>query len=170
VLQHTKEVHDHPHGQTQVSQELPRISQICPRAALWWHWTARVIHRSGHSCHPTSYETPEDPGSLRDGHLVALSSLKFSLSLSKPLLEFPYILAPDLEGHWYAWLCQFLASVGGSLIIADIPIPTSQWEGDFFLMDQAVTLDQWDDPTALRIWLISLWTTSSMTGSRACLS
>ena len=55
--------------------------------------------------------------------------------LSKPLLQYPSVRAPHLEGHYYVHIRRFLAKHKASLEIECIPEPTYERLGDEYIMD-----------------------------------
>jgi len=55
--------------------------------------------------------------------------------MSKPLLQYPGIRAPHLEGHYYVHIRRFLAKHNASLEIDCIPKPTYERKGDEYIMD-----------------------------------
>jgi hypothetical protein len=52
-----------------------------------------------------------------------------------PLLQYPEIRAPHLEGHYYVNIRRFLAQNKSSLEIECIPTPTYKRQGDEYIMD-----------------------------------
>jgi hypothetical protein len=55
--------------------------------------------------------------------------------MSKPLLQYPGIRAPHLEGHYYVYIRGFLGKPNASLEIDCIPKPTYEQKGDAYIMD-----------------------------------
>jgi hypothetical protein len=53
----------------------------------------------------------------------------------KPLLQYPSMRAPHLEGHYYAHIRQFLAKHNASLEIECTPTPSYERQGDQYIMD-----------------------------------
>jgi hypothetical protein len=55
--------------------------------------------------------------------------------LSQPLLQYPDIRAPHLEGHYYVHIRRFLAQNRASLEIEYVPKPSYERQGDEYIMD-----------------------------------
>jgi hypothetical protein len=55
--------------------------------------------------------------------------------MSLPLLQYPEIRAPHLEGHYYTHIRRFLARNKASLEIDCIPPPVYERQGDEYIMD-----------------------------------
>jgi hypothetical protein len=77
------------------------------------------------------------PGYGKDIATVFLRWNQHASGLSQPLLEYPSIRAPHLDGYYYSTLRQFLAKCNGSLEIECVPTPTSERDGDEYIMDVA---------------------------------
>jgi hypothetical protein len=63
------------------------------------------------------------------------NQLATASGLSMPLLQYPEIRAPHLEGHYYVYIRRFLAQNKSSLEIECIPTPTYKRQGDEYTMD-----------------------------------
>ena len=75
------------------------------------------------------------PGYGQDIATVFLRWFQHASGLSKPLLQFPDVRAPHLDGYYYLNMRLFLAKRGGSLEIACVPQPTTERHGDEYIMD-----------------------------------
>jgi hypothetical protein len=67
--------------------------------------------------------------------MIFLRTQHNASGLSQPLLQYPEIRAPHLEGHYYAHILRFLAQHNASLEIECIPKPTYERQGDEYIMD-----------------------------------
>lgn len=75
---------------------------------------------------------------LRKVWLCTLSWAQLSAGVHYPLLEHPSRSIPYLEGRYIKSLRGFLASINGSLIVREVPVPRLQREGDMHLMTFAL--------------------------------
>jgi hypothetical protein len=75
------------------------------------------------------------PGYGKDIATVFLLWIQHASGLSRPLLQYPSIHAPHLEGYYYANMRRFLARSNGSLEIDCVPQPTKERDGDEYIMD-----------------------------------
>ena len=66
---------------------------------------------------------------------IFLRTFQHASGLSKPLLQYPRIRAPHLEGHYYVHIRRFLAKHRASLEIDCIPESTDERLGDTYIMD-----------------------------------
>jgi hypothetical protein len=66
---------------------------------------------------------------------IFLRTFQNASGLSQPLLQYPTIRAPHLEGHYYVHIRRFLAKHNASLEIKCIPKPTYERQGDEYIMD-----------------------------------
>jgi exonuclease III len=79
------------------------------------------------------------PGQPQQMLLITLDQLQHNSGLGTPLLEFPDIRAPHLEGLWIPQIRKFLQRIHGSLRIADLTIQPLQRYHDYYIMDAVVT-------------------------------
>jgi hypothetical protein len=63
-----------------------------------------------------------------------LRTFQNASGMSLPLLQYPEIRAPHLEGHYYAHIRRFLAKHNASLEIDCVPSPTQERQGDKYIM------------------------------------
>ncbi|OEU23095.1 hypothetical protein FRACYDRAFT_233261 [Fragilariopsis cylindrus CCMP1102] len=88
------------------------------------------------------------PGYGKQLATIFLRTFQHASGLSKPLLQYPRIRAPHLEGHYYVHIQRFLAKHRASLEIECIPISIDERIGDTYIMDvvcapeSAQTLDR----------------------------
>jgi hypothetical protein len=88
------------------------------------------------------------PGYGKQLATIFLRTFQHASGLSKPLLEYPGIRAPHLEGHYYVHIRRFLAKHRASLEIECIPKSIDERIGDTYIMDvvcvpsAALTLDR----------------------------
>jgi hypothetical protein len=75
------------------------------------------------------------PGYGKQLATIFLRTFQHASGLSLPLLQYPEIRAPHLEGHYYAHIRRFLAKHNASLEIECIPKPTQERQGDEYIMD-----------------------------------
>ena len=75
------------------------------------------------------------PGYGKQLVTIFLRTFQNASGLSKPLLQYPMIRAPHLEGHYYVHIRRFLAKHSASLEIECIPEPTYERQGDEYIMD-----------------------------------
>jgi hypothetical protein len=75
------------------------------------------------------------PGYGKQLATIFLRTFQNASGLSKPLLQYPEIRAPHLEGHYYVHIRRFLAQNNSSLEIDCIPQPTYERQGDEYIMD-----------------------------------
>jgi hypothetical protein len=75
------------------------------------------------------------PGYGKQLATIFLRTFQNASGLSLPLLQYPDIRAPHLEGHYYVHIRRFLAQTGSSLEIECIPKPTYERQGDEYIMD-----------------------------------
>ena len=75
------------------------------------------------------------PGYGKDIATVFLRWNQHASGLSQPLLQYPAIRAPHLDGYYYSSLRSFLARSNGSLEIDCVPSPTHERCGDEYIMD-----------------------------------
>jgi hypothetical protein len=61
--------------------------------------------------------------------------------MSLPLLQYPALRAPHLEGHYYDHIGRFLAKHNASLEIEYIPRITQERQGDEYIMDVVCSLE-----------------------------
>jgi uncharacterized protein YbaR (Trm112 family) len=64
-----------------------------------------------------------------------LRTFQNASGLSEPLLQYPSIRAPHLEGHYYVHIRRFLAKHSASLEIEYIPNAVYERQGDEYIMD-----------------------------------
>ena len=81
--------------------------------------------------------TIRSPGHGQDILRIFLRTFQHASGLSKPLLEYPNARAPHLEGHYYVYLRNFIATHKIQLEFACVKRPTPEREGDHFIMDRA---------------------------------
>jgi hypothetical protein len=77
----------------------------------------------------------QTPGYGQEITTVFLRWNQHALGLSQPLLQFPSIRAPHLDGYYYSNMRRFLARHKGSLEIECVPKPTKERYGDEYVMD-----------------------------------
>jgi hypothetical protein len=75
------------------------------------------------------------PGYGKQLATIFLRTYQNASGLSLPLLQYPAIRAPHLEGHYYAHIRRFLAKHRASLEIECIPKATYERQGDEYIMD-----------------------------------
>jgi hypothetical protein len=75
------------------------------------------------------------PGYGKQLAMIFLRTFQNASGMSKPLLQYPEIRAPHLEGHYYVHIRRFLAKHGASLEIEGIPNETFERQGDEYIMD-----------------------------------
>jgi hypothetical protein len=75
------------------------------------------------------------PGYGKQLATIFLRTFQNASGLSQPLLQYPRIRAPHLEGHYYIHIRRFLANNNASLEIECIPKPTYERQGDEYIMD-----------------------------------
>ncbi|OEU19894.1 hypothetical protein FRACYDRAFT_235957 [Fragilariopsis cylindrus CCMP1102] len=75
------------------------------------------------------------PGYGKQLAMIFLRTFQHASGLSKPLLEYPGIRAPHLEGHYYVHIRRFLAKHRASLEIECIPKSIDERIGDTYIMD-----------------------------------
>jgi hypothetical protein len=75
------------------------------------------------------------PGYGKQLATIFLRIFQNASGLSLPLLQYPEIRAPHLEGHYYAHIRRFLARNKASLEIECIPKPVQERQGDEYIMD-----------------------------------
>jgi hypothetical protein len=77
------------------------------------------------------------PGYGKQLAIIFLRTFQNASGMSLPLLQYPEIQAPHLEGHYYAHISRFLAKHNASLEIDCVPSPspTQERQGDEFIMD-----------------------------------
>ena len=75
------------------------------------------------------------PGYGQDISKVFLRWIQHASGLSQPLLQFPEVRAPHLEGYYYSNMRRFLAKIDGSLEITCVPSPSLERDGDEYIMD-----------------------------------
>jgi hypothetical protein len=75
------------------------------------------------------------PGYGKQLVMIFLRTQQNASGLSQPLLQYPEIRAPHLEGHYYTRIRRFLAPHHASLEIECIPKPTYERQGDEYIMD-----------------------------------
>ncbi|OEU11118.1 hypothetical protein FRACYDRAFT_246229 [Fragilariopsis cylindrus CCMP1102] len=75
------------------------------------------------------------PGYGKQIGTIFLRTFQNASGLSKPLLQYPSVRAPHLEGHYYVHIRRFLAKHKASLEIECIPEPTYERLGDEYIMD-----------------------------------
>jgi hypothetical protein len=78
--------------------------------------------------------------------LITLDMLRHNLGLGTPLLEYPHIWVPHLEGLWILKIRKFLQRMERSLTIADITIQPLQRQHDCHIMDAVVTGSSFPPP------------------------
>jgi hypothetical protein len=79
------------------------------------------------------------PGYGKQLATIFLRTFQNASGLSQPLLQYPTIRAPHLEGHFYVHIRRFLANNGASLEIECIPKPVDERQGDEYIMDIVCT-------------------------------
>jgi hypothetical protein len=75
------------------------------------------------------------PGYGQDIATVFLRWNQHASGLSLPLLQYPSVRAPHLDGYYYSNMRRFLSKTNGSLEIACTPKPTVERFGDAYIMD-----------------------------------
>ena len=75
------------------------------------------------------------PGYGKDIATVFLKWFQHSSGLSQPLLQYPKVRAPHLEGYYYSNMRRFLAKYSGSLEIDCVPRSKKERDGDEYIMD-----------------------------------
>jgi hypothetical protein len=75
------------------------------------------------------------PGYGKQLATIFLRTFQNASGLSLPLLQYPDIRAPHLEGHYYVHIRRFLAKHNASLEIECIPKATFERQGDEYIMD-----------------------------------
>jgi len=75
------------------------------------------------------------PGYGRQLATIFLRTFQHASGLSLPLLQYPLLRAPHLEGHYYVHIRRFLAKHNASLEIQCIPKATYERQGDEYIMD-----------------------------------
>ena len=75
------------------------------------------------------------PGYGKDIATVFLRWNQHASGLSLPLLQYPSVRAPHLDGYYYSTLRRFLARSNGSLEVECVPTPTTERWGDEYIMD-----------------------------------
>jgi hypothetical protein len=75
------------------------------------------------------------PGYGKQLATIFLRTFQNASGLSKPLLQYPGIRAPHLEGHYYVHIRRFLAKHRASLEIDCIPKSIDERIGDTYIMD-----------------------------------
>ncbi|OEU18182.1 hypothetical protein FRACYDRAFT_236453 [Fragilariopsis cylindrus CCMP1102] len=75
------------------------------------------------------------PGYGKQVATIFLRTFQHASGLSKPLLQYPGIRAPHLEGHYYVHIRRFLAKHRASLEIECIPESIDERIGDTYIMD-----------------------------------
>jgi hypothetical protein len=70
---------------------------------------------------------------------IFLQTFQNASGLSQPLMQYPTIRAPHLEGHYYAHIRRFLAQNNASLETECIPKLTYERQGDEYIMDVVCT-------------------------------
>ena len=75
------------------------------------------------------------PGYGKDIATVFLRWNQHASGLSQPLLQYPTVRAPHLEGYYYSNIRKFLARSNGSLEIDCVPMATNERDGDAYIMD-----------------------------------
>jgi hypothetical protein len=88
------------------------------------------------------------PGYGRDITTVFLKWIQHLPWLSQPLLQYPNVRAPHLEGYYYSNMRQFLAKNTGSLEIDCVPKPKKERNGDEYIMDVICSPE---DTTSLKL-------------------
>jgi hypothetical protein len=77
------------------------------------------------------------PGKEHDLLLIVLSWLQNCAGVGFPVLERPsFPLLHLVEGHWLFSVREFLDYINGALEIINIPIQSTQRNGDFYLMEK----------------------------------
>jgi hypothetical protein len=75
------------------------------------------------------------PGYGKQLATIFLRTFQNASGMSLPLLQYPMIRAPHLEGHYYVHIRRFLAKNRASLEIECIPKPVNERQGDEYIMD-----------------------------------
>jgi hypothetical protein len=75
------------------------------------------------------------PGYGKQLATIFLRTIQNASGLSLPLLQYPEIRAPHLEGHYYVHIRRFLAKHNANLEIECIPKATYERQGDEYIMD-----------------------------------
>jgi len=75
------------------------------------------------------------PGYGKQLATIFLRTYQNASGMSLPLLQYPDIRAPQLEGHYYVHIRRFLAKHRASLEIECIPKATYERQGDEYIMD-----------------------------------
>jgi hypothetical protein len=75
------------------------------------------------------------PGYSKQLTTIFLQTFQNASGLSKPLLQYPMIRAPHLEGHYYVHIRRFLAKHSASLEIECIPKLTYERQAEEYIMD-----------------------------------
>ena len=79
------------------------------------------------------------PGYGKEMATIFLRTLQHTSGMSQPLLQYPDIRAPHLEGHYYSHIRKFLSKHKAQLEIECIPPPTYERHGDAYIMDVICT-------------------------------
>jgi hypothetical protein len=80
------------------------------------------------------------PGYGKQLATIFLRTFQNASGLSQPLLQYPDITAPHLEGHYYVHIRRFLAQNRANLEIECIPKPSYERQGDEYIMDVVCSL------------------------------
>jgi hypothetical protein len=75
------------------------------------------------------------PGYGKQLATIFLRTFQNASGLSLPLLQYPEIRAPHLEGHYYAHIRRFLSKHKANLEIECIPKANYERQGDEYIMD-----------------------------------
>jgi hypothetical protein len=75
------------------------------------------------------------PGYGKQLATIFLRTYQNASGMSLPLLQYPTIRAPHLEGHYYVHIGRFLAKHSANLEIECIPKATYERQGDEYIMD-----------------------------------
>jgi hypothetical protein len=75
------------------------------------------------------------PGYGKQLAIIFLRTFQHASGLSQPLLQYPSLRAPHLEGHYYTHIRRFLAKHNASLEIECTPTPSYERQGDQYIMD-----------------------------------
>jgi hypothetical protein len=75
------------------------------------------------------------PGYGQDIATIFLRWNQHTSGLLLPLLQYPPIQAPHLDGYYYTNMRRFLARTDGSIEIACVPTPSKERCGDEYIMD-----------------------------------
>ena len=85
------------------------------------------------------------PGQPRFLSLIVLDRLQHMSGIGIPILEYPSIHLPHLEGIWLPSARQYLSEIDGSLTISNLTIQPLQRHGDRYIMELALESQAFSD-------------------------